>query len=80
LLDAPPTSPQLLQRVQQIGFDAGLKHVYVGNLHSGAGEDTFCPACHALLIERRRFRVVNNKISRGLCPLCGAPIAGVWSD
>ncbi len=80
LLDAPPTSPETLQRAQQIGFDAGLNHVYVGNLRSGAGEDTFCPACHAVLIERRRFAVTSNKIRHGLCPVCGAQIAGVGLD
>jgi pyruvate formate lyase activating enzyme len=75
------TSGGLLQAVKA-GREAGLKFVYAGNLPGTVGEweDTRCSCCLATLIQRRGFRVLENRIgSDGLCPECGAPIPGVWS-
>ena len=77
----PPTSAQVLQRAADIGQEAGLRYVYAGNLPGRVGslENTYCPHCAALLIERRGYVVSNVKITaEGKCPQCGTEIAGVW--
>jgi len=76
--DRPPTPVSTLRRAREIGLEAGLKHVYLGNV-PGEGEDTACPSCGALLIRRHGFYVLENRLSEGRCPDCGAEIAGVWS-
>jgi pyruvate formate lyase activating enzyme len=70
-----------LQRAARIGSDAGLRYVYAGNLPGATGdlENTRCPACRAVLVERRGFRVLRNRIAGGRCPECGAAIPGVWN-
>lgn len=71
-----------LIRAAMIGQSAGLRFVYAGNLpgHVGAWENTFCPRCHALLIERTGFVVYKNRITRqGKCPDCQAAIPGLWN-
>jgi pyruvate formate lyase activating enzyme len=75
------TSTAALLRAASIGRDAGLRYVYAGNLggHAGDLENTRCAACRALLIERRGFRVIGNRVTgEGCCPACGARVPGVW--
>ena len=80
--DTPSTSAEMLQRAADIGQEAGLRYVYAGNLPGRVGslEDTHCPHCQALLVERLGYMIRTNKITRdGTCPNCGEKIAGVWS-
>jgi pyruvate formate lyase activating enzyme len=42
------------------------------------GENTFCPGCGEMLIERRGFRVAALRLQAGGCGRCGAAVAGVW--
>ncbi len=76
--DAPRTGVELLRRGRSIGHEAGLKYVYAGNI-PGESEDTRCPVCGAVQIERLGYRVMRNSIIDGHCPKCGSPAAGVWS-
>lgn len=69
-----------LLRAYELGRQAGLKYVYAGNVPGGVGvcEHTRCHACGALLIERRGFSVLSNRLVGGRCPGCSAAIPGVW--
>jgi pyruvate formate lyase activating enzyme len=75
----PPTPNQTLERAWQIGKEAGLEFVYTGNLPGDPHENTYCPACGALLIRRSGFGAVENGLDAGKCPECGRQLAGVWS-
>lgn len=71
-----PTSPDSLRKAAQIGRDAGLNHVYVGNLHNLT--ETHCPACRALLIRRESYNLTLNRVGQGgCCPDCHRRVAGV---
>jgi pyruvate formate lyase activating enzyme len=75
------TPPETLIRAAAIGRAAGLRYVYAGNLagETAGLENTRCPGCAGVLIERRGFRVMRNRISAGgQCPDCGTPIPGRW--
>jgi pyruvate formate lyase activating enzyme len=78
LLDRPRTPPQTLRRARQIGLNTGLHYVYEGNVPGEGGENTFCHACQALLVQRYGHAVVENRIRRGRCPVCATTVAGVW--
>ena len=75
------TSIATLIGAAEIGRSAGLRYVYAGNLpgHVGGWENTYCPRCNALLIERYGFRVRHNRLREGACPACQAAIPGVWN-
>jgi len=74
------TPPETLVRAAAAGRAAGLRYVYAGNLPGlGSLEDTHCPGCGAMLVERRSFRVLRNQLSAGACPHCGCAIPGIWS-
>jgi len=81
MIDRPPTSAAILQRAAEVGQEAGLHYVYAGNLPGRVGslEDTFCPHCQALLVRRRGYTILDQRITpAGACPQCGTKIAGVW--
>jgi len=76
------TSITTLLRAAEIGRNEGLNFVYAGNLPARVGnwENTYCPGCNELLIERSGFRVHRARITKeGKCPRCLRSIPGVWS-
>ncbi|HPX61111.1 MAG TPA: AmmeMemoRadiSam system radical SAM enzyme [Deltaproteobacteria bacterium] len=77
LTDRPATPAETLRRAVEIGKAAGLHHIYEGNTPGTDGENTYCPACSCLLIRRRGFSVLENRLNLGACPDCGQSIAGV---
>ena len=76
------TSVETLMRAAEIGYEAGLNFVYAGNLPGRVGlyENTFCPGCKAMVVERYGFRILKNRISGGACPDCGCKIPGCWGE
>jgi len=75
--DVPRTGIESLRRGLKAGRDAGLRYVYAGNI-PGESENTVCPACDEVLIERLGYRIMRNSVVRGQCSRCGAALAGVW--
>jgi pyruvate formate lyase activating enzyme len=76
------TSSSTLLRAAEIGKSEGLQFVYAGNLPSRVGnwENTYCPGCNALLIERSGYRIRSMRVtSQGSCPDCTRPVPGVWN-
>lgn len=77
LTDRPRTPVDTLRKAREIGRAAGLRYVYEGNVPGEGGENTRCPSCSTLLIERYGFSIGTNRIRNGACPECGAAIAGI---
>jgi len=78
LTDKPRTPVQTLRRAREIGFEAGLKYVYEGNVPGEGGENTYCPNCKQLLIMRFGFRIMKMQRADGKCFKCGHNLEGVW--
>ncbi len=76
---APPTPTGTLERAWNIGKEVGLQFVYLGNVLGHRLENTYCPDCGALLIERWGLSLVSNRLEGGNCPECGRHIPGTWS-
>jgi pyruvate formate lyase activating enzyme len=77
MADLDPTPAETIARAVQIGRDAGLGHVYSGNLGLAGDDDTRCTGCGGLLIRRRGFDVTANLLERGACPTCARRLAGI---
>jgi pyruvate formate lyase activating enzyme len=77
LTDRPPTPAATLHRAREIGLQAGLRYVYQGNLPGGGGEDTACPHCGKVVIQRQVFTVLRNQAHGGVCVHCGGRVDGV---
>lgn len=78
LTNVPPTPAKSVRKARDIGYEAGLKYVYTGNLPGDEGEKTSCHTCGELLIDRVGFFVQHNRIKDGRCSKCDAVIPGVW--
>ncbi|VVC03383.1 Radical SAM superfamily protein [Candidatus Burarchaeum australiense] len=72
----PPTPEKTLLRAREIAKEEGLEYVYLGNASIPHGEDTVCPQCGEVLIERRGFLILKNKFAgkKPECPKCGKRI------
>jgi pyruvate formate lyase activating enzyme len=75
--DLPRTPTTTLKKARTIGYDAGLKYVYTGNISGDEGESTFCYNCGEILIKRYGFQLATNKIQNGKCFRCNTKIDGV---
>ncbi len=84
MLDRPPTPIETLHMAREIGLETGLKFVYEGNRPGAGGENTYCPECNTLLIERYGFSILKNNLAsspegvKEACPKCGFKLPGVW--
>lgn len=76
--DRPPTPVASLRLAREIGYAEGLRYVYEGNTAEPGGEDTRCPDCDALLIQRSGFSSRMIDFSGGQCGRCGQSIEGIW--
>ena len=74
----PPTPVNTVLRACEIARSAGLQYVYVGNMQSDECENTYCPDCGKLVIERHGYVIRKNRVASGVCPDCHARIPGVW--
>jgi len=76
--NAPKTPISTLERAWELGKEAGLGYVYIGNIPGHRYTSTGCPKCGTLLIRRYGFFVTQNLLQNGHCPECGMAIAGIW--
>ena len=80
LENLPPTPEKTLDRLGEVAREAGLHHVYVGNVLGSNRQNTHCSSCQLLLVERRGYVIVRNALSAtgGTCQRCATRAAGVW--
>ena len=71
----PETPIGDLERARKIGREEGLNFVYIGNVPGHAYENTYCPLCGELLIERYGFSLKNYRMAKDKrCPNCNLEI------
>ncbi|MHA1584253.1 MAG: AmmeMemoRadiSam system radical SAM enzyme [Promethearchaeota archaeon] len=74
-IDRPRTPSKILTDAWNIAKKIGLKYVFMGNVFSDVGGNTYCPKCNALLIERKGYIVENKGLtSENTCMKCGTKI------
>jgi len=74
MLDKPPTPVDKIEEAIEIAKREGIEYVYAGNVWGHRYENTYCPNCGELLIEREGFYVYNINLvkdSPPKCPGCG---------
>ncbi len=77
MLDRPRTPVNTLRKAREIGLEEGLRYVYEGNVPGEGGENTYCPVCGELLIERYGFYLKRINMKDSKCLKCGNLIDGV---
>ncbi len=78
LKNLPITPVPTLERAKAIADAEGLHYVYIGNVPGHPAQNTYCPKCHRVLVERIGLTATKIAIHKGKCPFCQQSIPGVW--
>jgi pyruvate formate lyase activating enzyme len=78
LKNLPLTPVPTLERAKAIADAEGLNYVYIGNVPGHPAQNTYCPKCRHLLVERVGLTTSQMLIRKGSCPFCKQAIPGMW--
>lgn len=78
LANLPQTPVSTIDRARQTAMDAGLRYVYVAKVTGHPGENTYCPNCANIVIDRVGFIIDALNLTGGACSHCGENIPGRW--
>lgn len=78
LRNLPPTPIETLTRAREAAMAEGCNFVYTGNAPGEGGQNTFCPSCRSVVIDRYGFSSRPIGLRDGKCAKCGTVIPGVW--
>jgi len=73
VLDLPQTPLEILEKAYKIAQREEMKYVYIGNVF-GEKNNTYCPGCGKLLINRLGMNTLEYRIMDGKCPYCNEKI------
>jgi len=77
MMDVNPTPLKDLEKAAEVAKDF-LNFVYIGNVPGHELENTYCPKCGRILIERYGVNLVKNHLVDGKCPDCNYKVPGIW--
>jgi len=77
-LSSTPLS--VLERARKIGIEEGLRYVYLGNVPGHRAENTYCPSCGNLLIERMNYTILTYNLKANRCSFCNHVISGHFEN
>jgi len=73
-----PTSVGTLEEARRIAREEGLRYVYIGNIGGHPAEDTVCPKCGKVVVDRAGYIIKELHLEGGACAFCGEMIDGRW--
>ncbi len=81
IMKLPSTPVETIEQAISSARDEGLHYVYGGNVPGHRSENTYCPKCGSLVIERSGLEILDWKLDQeNRCVKCGAviPIRGSY--
>lgn len=79
LQNLPPTPIETLNNASEIARNIGLHYVYIGNVPGVPEENTYCPNCNKIVIERKGYNITAINLKKSKCKFCKTEIAGRWA-
>lgn len=74
----PATPEPLLQKARETAIASGLKFVYLDNDPVNESQQTICPKCKKVVIDRKGYKMIANQLKNGKCSNCNEAIPGIW--
>jgi pyruvate formate lyase activating enzyme len=74
MTDKAPTAPKAILRALEIGRKAGIRFRYAGNVVGPGFEDTLCPACGKVVIQRTGYTLGEVHLKGTQCAHCGVAL------
>ncbi len=70
-----PTPIDTIEKMKNKAESLGLKYVYMGNVPGGDANNTYCPECGELVLERTGMNLAKNNLTKNnKCPECGKEV------
>ncbi|HEV2423333.1 MAG TPA: AmmeMemoRadiSam system radical SAM enzyme [Terriglobia bacterium] len=79
LTNLPDTPVVTLVRAKAIADAEGLRYVYIGNVPGHPAENTYCPKCRRVIVDRQGYTIGEIHVKKGKCGFCGQAIPGIWT-
>jgi pyruvate formate lyase activating enzyme len=71
MTDVSMTPMKKLLRIYEVAKEEGILYPYLGNVYHGEYENTYCPNCGSILIERNNYNTNLVGIEENKCSKCG---------
>ncbi len=79
MMDRDATPVETLLRARAVAKEAGIRHVYIGNVNHDEAQSSYCAGCGARVIERDWHLISDWKLDgQGRCLDCGTQMPGVF--
>ncbi len=75
LINVPMTPMKTLQKIFDVAKESGILYPYLGNVPHGDYENTYCPSCGNLCIERHGYSIDIGGFKDGKCSKCKGSIS-----
>ncbi len=73
------TTPEFLSGVyERVRAETSIPHIYAFSRRRAQYQQTFCPQCGALCIDRSGFGLTENHLVGGRCPQCATTLYGIF--
>lgn len=79
LKNLPPTPVSTLENCHDIAKAEGLHYIYIGNVPGHPAENTYCPKCGEMIVNRTGYIIRDVKLNEGQCAYCQHTIPGIWT-
>jgi len=76
--EIPATPIETMERAHEMGREAGLNYIYLGNVLTPEGQNTRCPECGHVLVRRSGFSRPEVALREPKCPKCGHPVPFIF--
>ena len=74
MIDTEPTPVKILEKIYDRAKELGVRFPYLGNVFNHPYENTYCPVCGTLLVERSGYRLTFRGLNEHSCGKCGEKI------
>lgn len=74
MMNIPMTPMKTLLDIYDVAKQTGVLFPYLGNVYHGEYENTYCPKCGSICIERSNYSINLEGLTKGKCRKCGNPL------
>ncbi len=78
LQESRATPVESLLEARHVAMMAGLKYIYIGNVHGGTFKNTYCLVCGMELVTRGKDVLQSGVLMNSRCVRCKNVIEGIW--
>lgn len=71
MINIPRTPMETLLKIYEVAKKMGILFPFLGNVYHGEYENTYCPKCGSICIERNNYSINLKGLTNGKCRKCG---------